>query len=61
MKKIYIIIILLVLVVGIFLFISKGKKAEAPIVTDNSSPVSSTMPVPGFQGVKEMVVEEVIE
>lgn len=73
MKKTYIIIIVLVLIVlGVLFFTGRGSKLEAPTVindinkenekTESTSPVSNTMPILGADSeVKEMVVVGVKE
>ena len=59
MKNTIIIIVVLVLIVlGAFFLVNKGK-VEAPVAgetTEDSGAVSNTMPVPGMGGVEEMVV-----
>lgn len=64
MKKTYIIILVLI-VIGVFIFVGRNNKLEAPINLDNMSesegigdlpPVSSAMPVPGEVEVEEKIV-----
>ncbi|MDP2789451.1 MAG: hypothetical protein Q8O46_05460 [bacterium] len=62
MKNTYIIIVLILILGGLWLFLGKGRKAEAPMpdtVSENAGVISNTMPVlgPEGQGVPEMVVE----
>lgn len=59
MKKVYIIIIVLVLAAGALLFLGKGKKVEAPTQKDGSEEnnvISNEMPVLGESNVEEMIV-----
>ena len=57
MKNTYIVVIVLVIVIGGFIWWSQGQKAEAPADTVDTG-AESVMPAPGVEDVPETVVVE---
>lgn len=59
MKNLYIIWVLVLVVLGFFVFMGGNNKLEAPTLgenTDNTNVVSKDMPVPGSSGVVDVTV-----